>query len=450
MAHAPFPGAGFRRFDAHTAAAETLASQFNGLPDGCQAAHALSALKRAAPYMKLPPSAMQLIDLLFAWTRPQDWEPDATPIVWPRNEKLARKLGIGVRQVQNHLDRALRLGLITHRDSPNGHRGGFRGDDGRIRWAYGIVLSPIGTRMREFIALAERGEAEDARRELLKKRIAAARRRISSLTQALIDNGLEEHIADDLEFARSAVVEMRSVRDIVALSGCVDLLEGRAALLGDRVKTLLARLDGEASTSRTGYNAPSGDSDYMHSTTTTQPLSARALTCSTLPKGRSGQVSRESNGTHSSVEVDLEEHGIDPGFIAAVVPDVCASLGFEEPGWGQLINLAERLVERNGIHRQAWNEARRVMGERGAAASVIATIHKFMAGDVQRPGAYLRGMSQRAVRGELNLGRTFHGLKDNISRPFVRGMQAYTDASTLGVIARRAMERLVLSGTSSR
>jgi replication initiation protein RepC len=450
MAHAIFPGAGFRRFDAHAAAAETLASQFKGLPEGCQPAHALAALKRAAPYMRLPPSAMQLIDLLFAWTRPQDWEAGETPIVWPRNEKLARKLGIGIRQVQNHLDRALRLGLIAHRDSPNGHRGGFRGEDGRIKWAYGIVLSPIGTRMPEFIAVAKRGEAEDARRELLKKRIVAARRRISSLTQALVDNGFEEHITDDLEFAKTAAVEMRSVRCVIALLDCADALETRSAALEARVKPLLATASLAPSLVVADDIAPTDDLSYMHSTTTTQPLSAKAITSSGCPGGSSGDGRANSDGSGTSVEADLSQHGIDPSFIAAVTPDVCALLGFEQPGWGQLINLADRLVERNGIHRQAWKEACRLMGERGAAASVIATVHKFMAGDVHGPGAYLRGMNQRAARGELNLGRTFHGFKQNTSHPPVRGMQATPESNPLSVIALRAMNKLVLSGTSSR
>lgn len=450
MAHVFFPGAGFRRFDAHAAAAETLASQFQGLPEGCQPAHALAALKRAAPYMRLPPSAMQLIDLLFAWTKPQDWEPGETPIVWPRNEKLASKLGIGVRQVQNHLDRALRLGLIAHRDSPNGHRGGVRGEDGRIRWAYGIVLSPIGARMREFIAVAECGAAEDARREVLKKRIAAARRRISSLTQALVDSGLEEHIADDLEFARTAAVEMRSVRCSTTLSNCAGALEERSTALESRVTSLLIGMSTHQASSMSKETAPSHDFSCTHSTTTNQPQSAKAPSCSGHPEGRSGKGSSDIHSLGTSVELDLTQHGVDPDFIVAVTPDVCSPLAFEQPAWGRLVNLADRLIERNGIHRQAWREACRLMGERGAAAAVIATVHKFMAGDVHRPGAYLRGMNERAARGDLNLGRTFHGLKENISHSPIRGMQAFAEPKPIGVIALRAMKELVLSGTSSR
>ncbi|MBW8911173.1 MAG: replication protein C, partial [Sphingomonas sp.] len=109
MAYACSPGAGFRRFDTFAAEAEAVAEAFGGLPEGHGPAQALAAFKRAAPYMRVPPGIVQMIDTMFAWTRPDDWRAGSTPIVWPRNDKLARKLGLGVRQVQNLLDRAIRL-----------------------------------------------------------------------------------------------------------------------------------------------------------------------------------------------------------------------------------------------------------------------------------------------------------------------------------------------------
>ena len=90
------------------------------------------------------------------------------------------------------------------------------------------------------------------------------------------------------------------------------------------------------------------------------------------------------------------------------------------------------------------------MGDRGAAAGVIATVYKYQAGEVRRPGAYLRGMSERASKGELNLGRTFHGFKDQRRTVAMRGMQEGGDPSSVGEIARRALSRsFVLSGRSS-
>src|ERR1700712_3687732 len=93
MAYAHSPGAGFRRFDAAAAQAEKLAVSFAGLPDGRGPGHALAAFKRAAIYLAVPASVVQLVDVMFSWTKAEDWRGGSQPIVWPRNEKLARKLG---------------------------------------------------------------------------------------------------------------------------------------------------------------------------------------------------------------------------------------------------------------------------------------------------------------------------------------------------------------------
>ena len=90
------------------------------------------------------------------------------------------------------------------------------------------------------------------------------------------------------------------------------------------------------------------------------------------------------------------------------------------------------------------------MGQRGAAAAVIAVLQKYQTGDVDRPGAYLRGMSERAAKGELHLGRTFHGLKDQHRSVAMRAMHNGDEPRSVGELARYAVTRqLVLSGRSS-
>lgn len=450
MAYASSPGAGFRRFDAHAAEAEALADAFRGLPDNHGPAQALAAFKRAAPYMQIQPGIVQLIDTMFAWTRPDDWRAGSTPIVWPRNDKLARKLGLGVRQVQNLLDRAIKLRLISHRDSPNGHRGGVRGADGVIKWAYGIVLAPLGTRIEEFTAVAKQGQEEDAQIEALRKRLGAARRRISSLAQTVIDSALYGTSADEeLELALSATRQMRNVRDIELLTGCVEQIEQRGRDLEAEVAQALAAAKPSEIMVESESSACSDAVDCTHSTTTTELQSAKADTSSGYP-GRSRKMGcAQTSDQSSEVEEDLEKHGVDPGFIEAVSPELCFTLEHGRGEWGDVIHLAERLADQNGIHRHAWHEACRLMGERGAAASVIATVHKYRLGEVRKPGAYLRGMSDRASRGELHLGRTFHGLKDSRQGVAMQAMHSGADPRTVSEIAKRAMSNLVLSGRPS-
>jgi len=444
------PGAGFRRFDGAAAAAERTAQAFLGLPDGSGPGHALAAFKRAAAYLNVPPSVVQLVDVLFAWTKPEDWQAPSTPIVWPRNDKLARKLGLKVRQVQNLLNRAISLRLISHKDSPNGNRGGARGPDGKIKWAYGIVLSPIGTRIEEFRTIAERGAREDEEIDALRRRLAAARRRTAGLAQAAMDASLERTGADEeLALAQSAARQMRYVRDVQLLTSCVEQIEQRGRALEACVSAALLDREEAIHPHVIDQNAPSDVDDCIDSTTTIQPLTAIAVTSSGSPRRSSEGSCEVSVVPQTAVEDDLEQHGVDPVFIESIVPELCGSLDLSHRGWGQLVHLAERLADQHHIHRHAWHEACRVMGQRGAAASVIATVRKYQAGEVDRPGAYLRGMSVRAGKGELHLGRTFHGLKDTRRAESMRAMQTGGDVRSLGQIARAVSRQLVLSGRSS-
>ena len=234
MAAVHSPGRGLRRFDEHAAKATKLVDDFCGLDAGMAPSHALAALKRAAPYMDVPLRVVSVIDLLFAWTKPQDWQGGRIPVVWPSNDLLAQKLGVTVRQVQKLLKQAQAFGLIGFADSPNGHRGGRRSADGFITWGYGIVLAPIGTRFREFLACAARGAAEDAELTVLRKRLAAARRKIRALAQTAFDADLYHLKADDdVALALMATDQMRRVRDQGLLAACVQQLEERARHLAE-------------------------------------------------------------------------------------------------------------------------------------------------------------------------------------------------------------------------
>ena len=91
-----------------------------------------------------PRACATLIDVLFAFSAAQDWQPGARPIVWPSNRKLETTLGLGRRQVQNVLNALIRAKLITPVDSPTGRRWGHRdAKTGKIIEAYGFDLSPI-------------------------------------------------------------------------------------------------------------------------------------------------------------------------------------------------------------------------------------------------------------------------------------------------------------------
>lgn len=110
----------------------------------------------------------------------------------------------------------------------------------------------------------------------------------------------------------------------------------------------------------------------------------------------------------------MEAHGVGLAFINEPAYELHPILPLSENscGWGEVLSVAERLSHQAGISGHAFQEAIRVMGRRGAAASVIITLQKYRRGDVHRPGAYLRGMSKKVTEGTLKLGPTLHGLRD--------------------------------------
>jgi replication initiation protein RepC len=411
------PAAGYRRHDAAFLAAEKLARQFEGLNDELTPGRLLAAFKRAAPAMQIPMTVVHMIDQLFARTRQLDWAPGSEPIVWPRNETLADTLGVSVRQVQNLLKRAVGLGLLAMKDSPNGHRGGRRAPNGDIMWAYGIDLRPLGTRYPQFLQIAAVAEAEGRQRDDLRRRLTIARKGIAQIAQTSMEAGLVvRDWASDIELARMATAHARETRAIERLEPIVVELEAlREAMLiafDVAMNTQTDQKNGQGMTTFSVENSPMDAADCTHSTTT-EKLSS--------PEGQRYNARREAahekalgpfESRDTSVTKDLERHEISAAFIAKVCAETCGTITHGVPRWADIFDIARREAEGLSIPRQVWHEAIRVMGTNGAAAAMIAIAHKADTGLIEKPGAYLRGMTARAARGELLLGRTFHGFRD--------------------------------------
>lgn len=436
------PGRGLRRYDAAAVMTDQIARQFRGLDEGITRGKLLAALKGAAQRLNIDAAIVHLVDVLFAYSRDVDWRSTQIPIVWPSNEELADKLGKSVRQIQNYLRRAQTLGLIAHRDSPNGHRGGARRPDETIIWAYGIVLSPIGVRYGELRAAAT--EAAAARRTVkaLKSRLAAARRKIRCLAQTVVDNYLIGfNVDEDIALARMAAAQMKGERDPRRLLSYVKQIETRQQALEAEIADHLSH---PASKLEAGYISCSHEEHSTHSTATNQLKTAKAEYSNSLADTSSGNRPSSHPEGKSHVEADLDKYGIGPAFIAAVANDLLPEFEFTAPTWGPMIARAERLSVQNAIHPSAWREACRVMGERGAAASVIATIRKFYAGEVQQPGAYLRGMTGKAVRGELRLGKTYRGFKEINRSEEMRSLASGVAPNTVGQLSQKFVAGLAL------
>jgi replication initiation protein RepC len=393
---------GCRRLTPAHVQVQAIAERFEGLPDGVSKGQALAAFKQAARPLGLSPRLRDAIDVLFAFSQPQDWQPGTRPIVWPSNRKLETTLGLARRQVQNVLSALIRANLITPVDSPTGRRWGHRDPKtGKIIEAYGFDLSPIALRHAEFVALAARAAAEERERAALRRRLTIARKAI----QQIAETAIEHRLADRdwhywLAEALSLVLTILDDLPLEDLQAVVAELEQRRA---DGEAALCAAFDSQ-------QNAPAGAIKCTPITTTNQPKADNSAT---------GNIDSEescSGQSNSPVSPDptFPQHSqqplpaVTPKFVLNISPGLKPYLFTASPSWADLVEAANGLRQQLGISRPAWIDACQAMGRYQAATAVAVIAAKGKT--IRSPGGYLRGMIGRAQNGELHLGNSLWGL----------------------------------------
>jgi replication initiation protein RepC len=393
---------GCRRLTPVHVQVQAIAERFQGLPDAVSKGQALAAFKQAARPLGLSPRLRDTIDVLFAFSAPQDWQPGARPIVWPSNRKLETALGLARRQVQNVLNTLIRAHLITPVDSPTGRRWGHRDTKtGKIIEAYGFDLSPIALRHAEFVGLAERSAAEERERAALRRRLTIARKAI----QQIAETALEHQLADRnwrywLAEALTLVLTIRGDLPLGGLQSVVAELEQRCAEAEAALR--------DAFDSR--QNAPAGAIECTPITTTTQPKADNSATRnSDSEEWRSGQ-----GNSPTFPHPDSPEHpqptlpSVTPKLVLTVSPELKPYIFTPSPNWTDIVEAADRIRQKLGISRPAWIDACQAMGRYQTAAAIAVIAAKRES--IRSPGSYLRGMISRAQTGELHLSNSLWGL----------------------------------------
>jgi replication initiation protein RepC len=381
---------------------QAIAERFEGLPDSVSKGQALAALKQAARPLSLSPRLREAIDVLFAFSAPQDWQPSARPIVWPSNRKLETALGLGRRQVQNVLNALIRAKLITPVDSPTGRRWGHRDTrTGRIVEAYGFDLSPIGLRYDEFVALAERAGAEERERTALRRRLTIARKAIQQIAETALEHQLTDR--NWHYWLAEALTLVLTIRDDLSL-------EGLQAVVADLEKR---RTEGETALCEAFDSqqiAPAGAIGCTPITTTNQPKADKSATSNI-----DSEESRSGRGDSPvSTDAVFPEHSelplsvVTPKFVLAVSPELKPYLFTSSPSWADIVEAADGLRQQLGVSRPAWIDACQAMGRYQAATAIAVIAAKSES--IRSPGGYLRGMTGRARNGELHLNNSLWSL----------------------------------------
>ena len=420
---------GLRRLSLAMIATDRTAEGFTGLSDGAGGPGAvLAAFKAAAPYLGLPPRVVHAVDWLFRFTQRQDWEPGARPVVWPSASVQQADLGLGATQAKALNRLLVELGLVVMRDSPNGKRYGRRDRSGRIIEAYGFDLSPLGVRLEEFRAVAEKGRAEREAVRQLRRRVTIARKAIEQIVETAVEVGLEPGaFVREAEEARRLSWRLSRAESsevlalgVAKLERCHGVLRGRLdELIAGRPKT--SQKDVETDPRGPDFRPhqykyktnPDPEQDTVSGIEKSSPASVGSGAPAERTGLRNGQAGSETG--RGAQKPARQDDGtvlrITPDELVRLAPRLRPYLGRSSPAWPDVVEAADWLRHDLKVSKPLWGEACLALG-REQAAIALAIVSTRPEGHFRStPGGYFHGMVARARAGELNLGKSIWGLR---------------------------------------
>ena len=445
---------GFRRLTPGLLAADRTAEDFDGLPEGVEFhSQLLAALKAAAPRLGLAPRLVHAVDWLFKFTRPQDWEEGSRPIVWPSASLQQDALGLSPTQAKA-INRALiEAGLITMKDSPNGKRYGGRDRKGRIVEAYGFDLSPIAARHAEFLRLAEEAKAERAEMGRLRRRATIARKGVTQILETAAEYGLTgEEWPTLMRETRGLTLALGRAERPAEMAFAVEGLERRQDSARKRLESLL--LDAGTAPPESVDSDPKGPEYRPHIIPTKPPVNPEqdTVTAHEGCKSASGSVPSDAppagelaRPAHEGQSGKTEEPELEAGQgkrqrprppartdsnpvlklpideLLQLAPRLRTYLTSPRPAWPEIVDAADWLRGDLGVSKSLWGEACIAMGREQAAIAIAIVSAKPAEHFRSTPGGYFHGMVAKAKSGQLNLARTFWGLRQTAAAKSRRG-----------------------------
>jgi replication initiation protein RepC len=437
---------GFRRLTPGLLEADRAAAGFDGLPDGVDVhGQLLAAFKAAAPRLGLSVRLVHALDWLFRFTRPQDWEEGARPVVWPSASMQQEALGLsesGVRSINRGL---IDAGLISMKDSPNGKRYGMRDREGRIIEAYGLDLSPIATRYGEFVRLAAEAKAERKLIGRLRRRATIARKAIAQILETAAEYGFDGEEWSRLRHETRALIKsLRMVERPEEITIGVGSLERRQIEARRRLEQRLDAVNSAPMPAENcGHNIPTNQAVYPEKDTVMAHQgcgSPSGLLPSdpgpdarqsgkeegkTRPGNESATVSAtEGEPASEEDQMDTQQHITPPSQLNAytaihlstdeltrLAPRLRTYLKSPRPAWPEIVDAADWLRGELSISQSLWGEACIAMGREQAAIAIAIVSAKPAVHFRSTPGGYFHGIVAKAKAGELNLARTVWGLR---------------------------------------
>ncbi len=403
--------------------AESIGEKFNGLEDANERYKAFNALRDFRDEFGISEGALNLLDLYISFSQPQDWEAGQKPIVWLSIERACEELKKSRSRIKAYENELVAHGLLSFKDTPSSRRYGRRAQAGTkyIIEAFGVDLSPFATKATIII---KRGQDYASKRALLKQTrvdIKMHRKALSGLLSALIGEGVmtEAEVAAYKEtraytenyYARYSSLLQDGLNSILSgLKEMIIALEVQlmdASMARDNVRTL---------DKTNGYPITDDTRKYIYrnNLNLSKSNAQEDVVGQTSEKITDEGTGRDDKDGVRTLWRELEPETKVSGaqvlkILRAFAPELLAIKRYET--WGDLAqnvpDWLEILQINKNVHVRAWAK----LGARGAIVALAVVAAKHALREINgSPGAYLNGMLNAAVKEELHLAPSVHGL----------------------------------------
>ncbi len=412
---------------------DLISEEFEGLPEGVTRVDLVHLVKDAGAHVGMTPAMINLLEYYLRFTRDCDWSDGGRPIVYQSLLKTARQFGVSERQIQYLEKRLFEAGALTWNASGNHKRYGARDDrSGEIIFAYGVDLSPLAALRPLLEKKMEEKQAIDQAWYEIKRQIGWYRARIRSLVGEAAQIPALGQMAAEADHAYKGI--NGHIRSYMSLEDLRALLKAHREL-SDRLQAAIeAQVPAEKecglNKDLTINSSSTDDKNFVHIYSTKNPQSLKRDTSSPTDRNASEGSVAEPAVTKSQVSAGGESYK--ENWMAAIHEEMgriswkqvlwACSDRFKEKfpleragkslGWPDVVDAAYLMLDELKINKSAWWEACQVLGRDGAALCVMIIDQKVQDPDkaIRNPGGYLRAMTARAKKGELNLHGSIFGL----------------------------------------
>lgn len=386
-----------------------LADGFAGLPEGITRWRLAAALRTAAPRLNLSSTMLRVAELYIDMTHDADWQNGSEPIVCKPLVEIADRLGISERQVRNIERSLVERGLLAWRDSANHHRRGRRDHrTGRLIYAYGPSLAPLGGRAEEILRIADQCRHEIAELRRHRIAIAALRKRVRTELAAGAAEGLD--VGDLHRIFEALPTRNPSGTPVQALT------EQRHRLLM-LTEALARRLDAGAVT--TIHNSPHA-AESTAKPEISGPHRNKTLTNHSM-NGGTAQVANHKARVATAVtdrHYETREGPHVPYSLAeaAAHPTIRSLMNpTDGTGWSTLTEACRLYGHVLGLNPATWTAACGRIGRQAATLCLIITCADDLSPTtpiINRDG-YFHALTRKCEEGAINLPKSIRRLARN-------------------------------------